>query len=40
VVGRLLPTGLRPRCAEKFLQHGLNLPPEIFAPPGGDRWWR
>jgi len=36
VVGRLLPTGLRPRCAEKFLQHGLNLPPEIFAPPRGD----
>jgi pilus assembly protein CpaF len=30
VQGRLRPTGIRPRFAEKFEQHGIHLPPRLF----------
>jgi pilus assembly protein CpaF len=32
VQGRLLPTGLRPRCLEKLAAEGLHVPPEAFMP--------
>jgi pilus assembly protein CpaF len=35
VVGRLRPTGLRPRFMEKFEVSGIHLPPTIFGM--GDR---
>ncbi len=35
VVGRMRPTGLRPRFMEKFETVGINLPPAVFAT--GDR---
>jgi pilus assembly protein CpaF len=40
VVGRLLPTGLRPRCLEKLLAEGLHIPAEAFMPEeeAGDAW--
>ncbi len=31
VIGALMPTGLRPRCIEKFEQDGIFLPPDLFA---------
>ena len=31
VIGALMPTGLRPRCIDKFEQEGILLPPDIFA---------
>jgi pilus assembly protein CpaF len=30
VVGRLLPTGLRPAFLQKFVRHGIELPPDFF----------
>jgi pilus assembly protein CpaF len=30
VQGRLKPTGVRPRFAEKFEMHGIHLPPRLF----------
>ena len=39
VVGQILPTGVRPRCIERFAQHNITLAPQIFgfavARPGG-----
>ena len=40
VQGVMQSTGLRPRCADKFEQEGINFPPDIFALRGGDRTWR
>ena len=38
VLGRMTGTGLRPRFADRFVQHGIHLPPDIFAPRReGDR---
>ncbi len=36
IVGRLRPTGVRPRFVDKFEQFGIYLPPGIFG--GGDRF--
>jgi pilus assembly protein CpaF len=33
VQGRLCPTGVRPRFAEKFEAHGIHLPPQMFGSP-------
>lgn len=33
VIGRHVPTGLRPRAMEHFKSHGIDLPPDIFKPP-------
>src|SRR5262249_19770605 len=33
VMGRHVPTGLRPRAMEKFRAEGIDLPPDIFRPP-------
>jgi pilus assembly protein CpaF len=33
VQGRLRPTGVRPRFAEKFEAHGIHLPPRMFGSP-------
>lgn len=30
VVGQILPTGVRPRCIERFAQHNITLAPQIF----------
>ncbi|NJN19293.1 MAG: CpaF family protein [Oscillochloris sp.] len=30
VVGRIVPTGIRPRFLEKLQQNGINLPPSVF----------
>jgi pilus assembly protein CpaF len=30
IVGRLLPTGLRPRFMDRLQQHGINLSPQVF----------
>jgi pilus assembly protein CpaF len=30
VVGTIVPTGVRPRCMERFAQHNINLPPQVF----------
>ncbi len=30
VVGQIVPTGVRPRCIERFQQHNINLSPQIF----------
>jgi len=30
VIGRVVPTGIRPRFLEQLQTHGLNLPPQIF----------
>ena len=39
VVGQIMPTGVRPRCIERFAQHNITLAPQIFgfaaARPGG-----
>ncbi len=32
ILGRMRGTGLRPRFADRFEQHGIYLPPDIFAP--------
>jgi pilus assembly protein CpaF len=32
LLNRLRPTGLRPRVAEKLAEHGVQLPPALFAP--------
>ena len=41
VQGEMFATGLRPRCAERFEQEGIDLPPETFAMPrGGVPRWR
>ncbi|MBI2940039.1 MAG: CpaF family protein [Chloroflexi bacterium] len=31
IIGRTVATGLRPRCAERFEQEGIPLPPDLFA---------
>ena len=33
VVGRHVPTGLRPRAMERLKVEGLDLPADIFKPP-------
>jgi pilus assembly protein CpaF len=33
VVGRLLPTGIRPSFFQKFARHGIELPPDLFGSP-------
>ena len=33
VVGRLLPTGLRPTFLSKFARHGIELPADAFGTP-------
>ncbi len=42
VVGQMRATGLRPRCADRFEQEGIHLPPETFAlmarERGNERW--
>ncbi|MFV9506972.1 MAG: CpaF family protein [Oscillochloridaceae bacterium umkhey_bin13] len=39
VVGQVVPTGVRPRCIERFQHHNINLSPQIFGfgniKPGG-----
>ena len=30
IIGRLKPTGIRPKFASKFQEFGINLPPNIF----------
>ena len=35
VIGRILPTGIRPNFAEKLAERGLSLPAEMFSPGGG-----
>ena len=41
VVGEMFATGLRPRCADRFEQEGIVLPPDTFAMPrGGVPRWR
>ena len=30
IVGRLRPTGIRPKFMEKFEAHGIYLPPSVF----------
>jgi pilus assembly protein CpaF len=39
VKGALLPTGLRPRIADRCEQQGIPLPPDLFAPGGEERRW-
>jgi pilus assembly protein CpaF len=34
VIGRLQPTGLRPRCLEKLIGEGIHVPPEAFLLDG------
>jgi pilus assembly protein CpaF len=36
VLGTLKSTGLRPKFADKFVQNGIELPPDIFIPPSGN----
>jgi hypothetical protein len=33
VIGRHIPTGLRPRAMEHFKAQGIDLPADIFRPP-------
>lgn len=40
VLGSIVPTGLRPRCADKFEQESIALPHDIFALRGGNGQWR
>jgi len=42
VLGEMRATGLRPRCADRFEQEGIDLPPETFAitARGGNGRWR
>jgi pilus assembly protein CpaF len=36
VVGKLMPTGLRPKFMDRLQQHNMNLPPQVFGVnPGG-----
>lgn len=37
VVGRIVPTGIRPRFLEKLQQNGINLPPSVFGFGGAGR---
>jgi pilus assembly protein CpaF len=30
IIGRLRPTGIRPKFAEKFVQYGIQIPPDLF----------
>jgi pilus assembly protein CpaF len=30
VIGKLEATGLRPKCAERFAQSGIQIPPDLF----------
>ena len=30
IIGRLKPTGIRPKFASKFAEFGIHLPPNIF----------
>ncbi|MEI8307253.1 MAG: CpaF family protein [Chloroflexales bacterium] len=34
VVGKIMPTGIRPRFLEKLQQNGINLPPSVFGFSG------
>jgi pilus assembly protein CpaF len=34
VIGKLEPTGIRPKFSERLTQHGFNLPPTTFMKPG------
>ncbi len=36
VLGALKSIGLRPKFADKFVQNGIELPPDIFMPPPGN----
>jgi pilus assembly protein CpaF len=36
VLGTLKSIGLRPKFADKFVQNGIELPPDIFMPPSGN----
>ncbi len=36
VLGTLKSSGLRPKFADKFVQNGIELPPDIFIPPSGN----
>jgi pilus assembly protein CpaF len=38
VVGELESTGLRPAFMAKFARHGIELPPDLFSPPGGHEY--
>lgn len=35
VIGRLRPTGLRPKCMGKIQEAGIMLPPSVFGIGGG-----
>lgn len=37
VVGRTVPTGIRPRFLEQLQQHGISLPPQVFGFGNGNR---
>jgi pilus assembly protein CpaF len=34
VIGRLRPTGIRPRCLERLAPHGFEMAGDAFADPG------
>ncbi|CAA9382572.1 MAG: Type II/IV secretion system ATP hydrolase TadA/VirB11/CpaF, TadA subfamily [uncultured Propionibacteriaceae bacterium] len=36
-LGKPIPTGVRPRFADKFLELGITLSPRVFAPPPASR---
>jgi pilus assembly protein CpaF len=35
LIGRLVPTGLRPRCVDRFAFYGVSISPTLFGIPGG-----
>ncbi|MEO1165197.1 MAG: CpaF family protein, partial [Chloroflexota bacterium] len=37
IVGRIRPTGIRPRFYERIEDAGINLPPSVFGIGGGRR---
>jgi pilus assembly protein CpaF len=39
-LGKPLPTGVRPRFAERFVEMGINISPRVFGDPEGWRPYR
>jgi pilus assembly protein CpaF len=39
VIGRLLPSGLRPTFLERLRERGIQIDPDIFRPPSGMEPW-
>ncbi|MDD5089462.1 MAG: CpaF family protein, partial [Candidatus Wallbacteria bacterium] len=37
IIGRLKPTGIRPKFMDKLISHGENLPPDIFVDKDAEK---